>query len=148
MIETPRLIIRPLTHEQLIKYIRNDQSLEKELNLSTTEREISLELKEALEQAILPSVANQTKNFLFATLWTAISKNQKLMVGDLCFVGEPNHNGEIEIGYGTYKAFRNKGFMTEAVNGMIQWAKGQPSIKSIVASTRKNNQASYSVLVK
>jgi RimJ/RimL family protein N-acetyltransferase len=85
---------------------------------------------------------------LFSTLWTIISKAENKMVGDICFVGEPNEVGEIEIGYGTYEEFRGKGFMTEAVGGMIGWAKKQTGVKSIVASTDKSNPASYSVLIK
>jgi hypothetical protein len=30
------------------------------------------------------------------------------MVGDICFVGEPNTEGEVEIGYGTYENFRKE----------------------------------------
>ncbi|WP_347049134.1 GNAT family N-acetyltransferase [Flavobacterium olei] len=66
----------------------------------------------------------------------------------LCFVGEPNSAGEVEIGYGTYETFRKKGYMTEAVGGIIDWAGKQPNIKTIVASTDKTNQASSSVLEK
>lgn len=148
MIETERLIIKPLTHSQLLKYIRIDNSLEVELNLNETSRTISPELKEALEQTILPHVADTSMNDLYSTLWTVISKADNKMVGDLCFVGEPNANGEIEIGYGTYDEFRKRGFMTEAVSGMIQWAKKQSMVKSIIASTDKNNWASSSVLIK
>src|SRR5882724_8582938 len=112
MIETERIILKPLTYEQLIKYIKCDNSLEAELNLNETSRTISSELKEAFEQTILPNVADKTKNYLYSTLWTAISKIDNKMVGDLCIVGEPNLEGEIEIGYGTYDEFQNKGFMT------------------------------------
>ena len=70
------------------------------------------------------------------------------MIGDLCIVGEPNADGEIEIGYGTYDEFQNRGFMTEIVSGIIEWAKTQPTIKSIVASTEKANTASFRVLEK
>ena len=52
MIETERLILKPLTYEQLKKYIRLDNSLETELNLDTKLRTISPELKEALEKTI------------------------------------------------------------------------------------------------
>jgi ribosomal-protein-alanine N-acetyltransferase len=146
MIETKRLILKPLTHEQLIKYIRLDNSLETELNLNETSRTISPELKEALEQTILPNVADTSKNYLFSTLWTVISIEENKMVGDLCFVGEPNTEGEVEIGYGTYEEFRKRGFMTEAVAGMIKWAEKQPNIRSIIASTEKSNINSYSIL--
>lgn len=148
MIETERFRIQPLTYDQLVKYIRNDNSLETELNLNPTSRSISPELKEALEQTILPAVADSNKNYLFSTLWTIISKSENKMVGDLCFVGEPKDDGEIEIGYGTYEEFRGKGFMTEAVGGMTVWAKKQTVVKSIIASTDKSNIASSLVLVK
>ncbi|MCB0560956.1 MAG: GNAT family N-acetyltransferase [Lewinellaceae bacterium] len=148
MIDTERLILKPLTYSQLIKYMRTDHSLEQELHLNETSRSISPALREALEQSILLNVANPNKNHLFFTLWTVIWKEKNKMVGDLCFMGEPNAKGEVEIGYGTYEAFRNKGFMTEAVSGLIRWAQGQPRIVAIIASAEKDNIASAAVLEK
>ena len=148
MIETERLILKPLTYDQLVKYIKSDGSLETELNLNKTSRTISPELKEALEQTILPNVADPNKNYLYSTLWTAISKVDHKMVGDLCIVGEPNAAGEIEIGYGTYEEFRKKGYMTEAVSGIVKWAENQEKIYSIIASTEKTNIASFTLLEK
>jgi [ribosomal protein S5]-alanine N-acetyltransferase len=147
MIETARLIIIPLTHSQLLQYRMNDGSLDAALNLRPSKRIISDELQEALELTILPNVSAQGKNHLFSTLWTIISKEENIVVGDLCFMGEPNVAGEIEIGYGIYEDFRKRGFMTEAVRGMVKWAEKQPNVKSIIASTFKNNIASYSVLL-
>jgi ribosomal-protein-alanine N-acetyltransferase len=60
----------------------------------------------------------------------------------------PNVYGEIEIGYGTYDEFQNKGFMTEIVSGIIEWSKTQLIVKSIIASTDKTNTASFKVLQK
>jgi [ribosomal protein S5]-alanine N-acetyltransferase len=148
MIETERLILKPLTYEQLKKYIQLDNSLETELNLNATSRTISSDLREALETNILPNVADKNKNYLFSTIWTLISKKDNKMVGDLCFIGEPNANGEIEIGYGIYEEFRKNGFMTEAVAGMINWAKKQSGVRSILASTDKTNSDSFSILEK
>lgn len=148
MLETSRLILKPLTYEQLVKYTKCDNSLEAELNLNETSRIISPELQEALEHTILPNVADKTKNYLYSTLWTAISKAENKMIGDLCIVGEPNADGEIEIGYGTYEEFQGKGFMTEMVGGIIEWTKTQKIIKAIIASTDKTNPASSKVLEK
>ena len=148
MLETKRLILHPLSYEQMVKYVECDYSLEEELNLKKTPRKISPELKEALTQTILPNVADKTRNYLYSTLWTVISKADNNMVGDLCFKGEPNTKGEIEIGYGTYDEFQGRGLMTEAVGGIIEWAKSQSSVKSIVASTDKSNLASSKVLLK
>lgn len=148
MIETKRLILKPLTYDQLVKYAKCDNSLEEELKLNKTSRKISPELQEALEQTILPNVADQTKNYLYSTLWTAILKSENKMIGDLCIVGEPNAAGEIEIGYGTYDEFQGKGYMIEIVSGIIEWAKTQSIVKAIIASTEKTNIASFKVLEK
>ena len=148
MVETERLILKPLTYAQLVKYIKCDNSLEEELNLNEHSRKISPALKEAFEQTILPNVADKTKNYLYSTLWTAISKAENKMVGDLCIVGEPKADGEIEIGYGTYDEFQGKGFMTEIVGGIIEWTKAQKIVKAIIASTDKTNTASFKVLEK
>ncbi|MCB2195372.1 MAG: GNAT family N-acetyltransferase [Bacteroidetes bacterium] len=148
MTETKRFILKPLTYNQLVKYIRADNSLERELGLSPMQRIIPAELKEALEKNILPGVADASKNYLYYTIWTIISKKENKMVGDICFYGEPDANGEVEIGYGTYSEFQGKGYMTEAVKGIINWAANEPGIKKVKASTDKDNIASWRVLEK
>lgn len=148
MLETNRLILKPLTYAQLLKYIRCDHSLEEELQINPTERSISPELHEALEQNILPNVANSGNNYIYHTLWTAIDKDLQQMVADLCIVGEPNEAGEIEIGYGTYDEFQGKGYMTEMVAGIIEWTKTQDKVKSITANTENTNTPSFRVLQK
>ncbi len=125
-----------------------DFSLETEFNLAQIPRDISIELKEALDETIIPQVADTSKNYLFSTLWTIISKQDNAMVGDICITGEPNISGQIEIGYGTYEAFRNQGYMTEAVGAIMQWAKSIEEVKSILAITEKSNIASQSILIK
>ena len=146
MIETARLRIVPLTYEHLVKYVNNDPSLEHDLNLLPTNRTISPALAEALAQSILPRVANTKNNFRYVTLWSVSLKNEKIAVGDLCFKGEPDEKGEIEIGYGTYDEHRRKGYMTEAVGGMLNWARNQKGIKSIMAETEITNTGSIKIL--
>jgi ribosomal-protein-alanine N-acetyltransferase len=147
-VETERLLLIPLNYDQLIKYLMDDSSLEDELDLNETNRTISEELKEVFRQTILPNVADIRKNYLYSTIWAAVLKEENKMIGDLCFTGEPNSAGEIEIGYGTYEAFRNRGYMTEAVGGMIAWARKQAGINAITAGTEKKNLASFKVLRK
>ena len=138
----------PLTYDQLLKYIRCDHSLEAELNLQPFSRKISTELKEALEQTILPNVADPNKNYLYSTLWTAVLKEENSMVGDLCIIGEPNAAGEIEIGYGIYDEYKDRGYMTEIVSGLIRWAKSETRVLAVVASSEETNFASSKVLEK
>lgn len=146
MIETERLILCPLTYEQLLKYSNLDDSLEKELNIEKSPRSISPELREALDYGIIPNVADASQNYLFSTLWTIILKASNQIVGDVCFKGEPNFDGEIEISYGTHFEFRRKGYMTEAVSEMLKWAKKQPDVRKVLANTEKSNLSSQRVL--
>lgn len=148
MIETSRLILKPLTHSQLIKYLENDPSLDRELNLSVSSRDISPELREMMEGTIIPKVFQADSDYLYPSLWTVIEKGHNKMVGDLCLTAGPDEQGDVQIGYATYERFRNMGFMTEAVDGLVKWAQKQPNVKSITATTDKNNIASYSVLIK
>lgn len=148
MIETERLLLKPITHGQLLKYIKDDDSLEDEFGLLPNSKNISPSLKDALEQTILPNVHDKDKNYLYHTLWVLISKSDNKIIGEIGFEGEPDAKGEIEIGYGTYEAFRGRGFMTEAVAGIIEWAKEQDDVKIITASTGIDNVASYSILEK
>ena len=140
--------MKPLSYDQLVKYVQCDNSLETELNLNRSSRVISIDLKEAFEQTIFPNMADKTRNYLYSTIWTVISKTDNKMVGDICMYGEPNAKGEVEIGYGTYDEFRNKGFMTEIVHGITRWIAAQSIVKSIIASTDKVNTASFKVLEK
>jgi len=148
MIETERLILKPLHHDQLLKYIRDDHSLEKEFGLLPTKKSIAPGLQEALLESTLPDVSDRDRNYCYKTLWIIISKEENRIIGDISFVGEPDQHGEIEIGYGTYEAFRGRGFMTEAIGRIIAWAKEQPDVKAVFASTKKENIASYAILEK
>ncbi len=147
-LETERLVIFPLTHDQLILYLQGNNKLDEELNLKNGNQIISWELLEAFNETILPAVADKTKNYLYSTLWTIVSKERDQMVGDLCFKGGPGESGEIEIGYGTHDEFQGKGFMTEAIGAIAGWALNQPEVKTIHAETNQNNLASHRTLAK
>lgn len=148
MLKTDRLLLHPLTADQLAKYIKNDGSLEKELGIDASETILSADLKHALQKDVLPAVADTTKDYHFSTLWIIISRAEHKIIGDICFVGEPKSDGETEIGYKTMEAFRNKGYMTEAVAAIITWAIDNPKVHSIFATTEKANTASCAILEK
>ena len=66
----------------------------------------------------LPNITDVSKDFHFHTMWILIEKKEKAIIGGICFHGEPNANGEVEIGYGTDYKYRNKGYMTETIFGI------------------------------
>jgi len=148
MISSQRLILKPLSKKQLVEYIHNNGALERDLKLNQTKKYFSPALSTALIGSILPNMVSYGKNHLFSTLWVIILKKESKIIGDLCFVGKPDETGEIELGYNTYEDFRNKGYMTEAITCIIEWASRQDHVRSIFAQTAKNNTASNAILKK
>ncbi|MEQ1553922.1 MAG: GNAT family N-acetyltransferase [Ferruginibacter sp.] len=147
-IETKRLRITPLNAEQLSNYCLTNFTLEMSLGANKINRIVPDFLKNVIKNKIIPLVNNKTINPLYTTFWTVIVKKENVMVADFCFKGEPNINGEIEIGYGTYPNFEGNGFMTESVCGAILWAFQQPNVTSILAKTDHTNIASQKILLK
>lgn len=145
---TEKLLIKPLTAAQMLAYLRADGTLENELGVKPHPRPISNELKEAIEQTLLPLMAGANADGHFAALWTMIDRTEKRMAGGACFKGSPNERGEVEIGYGVYSSFQNKGYATEAVKAMVQWAFLQRGVSGVLAETEETNLASQRTLAK
>jgi len=149
MIETDRLIILPLNYEQLDLYLQANGRLEKLLHLTDNGRTIAPDVKEMVKAFTLPKIKKASSyNYLFMTFWIVVEKETRTIVAELGFKGEPDEKGGVEIGYGTMPAQRGKGFMTEAVAGMINWAKMQVGIKYILAETEEKNIASMKIVQK
>lgn len=81
-------------------------------------------------------------------IWIAIDRAQNAVVGDAGFKGRPNHDGTVEIGYGIAPAHRDRGYATEAVRSLVDWAFTHPEVKRVVAECAPDNPASTRVLDK
>jgi len=71
-----------------------------------------------------------------------------LTIGGICFKGAPDAEGIVEIGYGIDEAYRQKGYATEAVGGIVKWALEQEGVHCITAQTEPDNIISQKVLLK
>lgn len=146
-IETESLCLHPLSYDQLKLYQQNDGSLERQLEVQWMSREIHPELKQALKNALLPSI-EWKDNYHFFTLWIMLSKKHNCIMGELCFKGEPCEDGGVEIGYAIDPAFQGKGYITEAVEVLCGWALSQKYVRFVKAETKRENIASQKVLQK
>jgi ribosomal-protein-alanine N-acetyltransferase len=147
-IKTERLRLVPLSYNQLKLYLRTDYKLEENLGVKPVPRYLPEDLEEVLEEVILPAVLKTEPNHLFFTLWTLIDEEENVLIGDLCFKGKVNKMGEVEIGYGTHEPFQNRGYMTEAIRGIMDWLKNYPMVRVITAETKWENEASIRTLQK
>lgn len=88
------------------------------------------------------------KDLIWFRLWNIVHKNDDKCIGGICFKGPANENGEVEAGYGIADEYQNKGYGTEAISKITEWALQQEGIKAVIAETEKDNIASHKLLKK
>ena len=54
-------------------------------------------------------------------------------MGSVAFGGPPDGDGAVLIGYAMYPQFEGRGYATEAVRAMIEWAFHQPGVRLVRA---------------
>lgn len=81
-------------------------------------------------------------------VWLAIRQDNGKPVGDLGFKGKPDADGIVEVGYGIVSEEQGKGFATEAVSALIDWAFNFDETEKAIAECLRDNTASIKVLQK
>jgi RimJ/RimL family protein N-acetyltransferase len=78
--------------------------------------------------------------------WIAIHKLDQAVIGDIGFMGGPDQNGVVEVGYSIVPEYRNQGYATEMASGLIAWVFQEKGIKVVTATCRDDNIGSIKVL--
>jgi [ribosomal protein S5]-alanine N-acetyltransferase len=65
--------------------------------------------------------------------WLVVLGESREAVGSVAFAGPPDREGAVLIGYAMYPAFEGRGYATEAVRAMIDWAFDQPGVREVRA---------------
>jgi [ribosomal protein S5]-alanine N-acetyltransferase len=149
MIETQRLIIRPLQYEELKRHLLLPDEWAKQIGLKPSLSLMDKETREAILNDLLPYMDDPAKDPLFYTMWIVIEKSEQAIIGGICFHGEPDANGWVEVGYGTDEDYRNKGYMTEVLAGLMHWIQCfRKEVRVVMAETDSGNSSSIRVLEK
>lgn len=82
--------------------------------------------------------------------WTyfPIYKQDNKLIGSGGYKGKPTNEGTVELGYEIAPDYRNRGLATEMTIGLIENAFKDERVKSIIAHTLGQNNASTKVLQK
>ena len=128
-LETERLYIVPCTEESI--HVANEQGYNSGPH-------------------IVGHVENvkQNKDVLPWGAWYVIRKEDDIVLGDIGFKGKPNEEHTVEVGYGFIEKYWNKGYVTEAVQELIDWAFQTGEVETIIAETLLDNYGSIRVLEK
>lgn len=146
-IRTSRLILTPLTLPQLKLILTDIPALEAGLSLSISRDVLTDRVEGAIRKKIEKMTGLEEAQHLWQTYWLIIIRESNFGAGLAGFKGIPNENGSTEIGYGIDLAFQNKGYTTEAVRALVEWALQHPPCKSVTAK-EVTNPASRRLLEK
>ena len=151
MLTTQNLVIVPLTHEQLKLYKFDQEGLAASLGLNYLEPQqdpsVIGEIQEAIEFWLKGTLENP-KDFHWFTNWHIILRAKQIAIGGIGFAGKPDDEGKVMVGYGLDVRYHGRGFASEALRAMIDWAFSQPLVRFIVAETPLSNIPSHRVLEK
>ena len=80
--------------------------------------------------------------------WYAIRVDTEapLLCGSAGFMGPPDRNGMVEIGYSVLPAHQGQGLATEMVGMLVSWACAHAGVRCVEAETTLDNRASIRVL--
>lgn len=136
---TDRLVIRALDHEDLIRLHRGDLD-----GFNRARGWPSSHLIEALPHFINDLMDDPTQ--IGWNVWTITLKGSGMIIGDVGLKGPPDNNGVVEIGYSMSIPYRGKGYMVEAVSGLIDHVLSDNRVRSIIAECEDSNLISKKVL--
>ncbi len=149
VIHTEHLDLIPLSPVQLKMYMEQSSRLEAELHIPLSRSILTPRVLRAIGMKLAKMENTEEMKLLWITYWLIVIRKIPFGAGMAGFKGYPDQNGEVEIGYGIDPGYQNRGYMTEAVTGMIKWAFGEKACRSIVAiDVDKSNIASQRVLEK
>lgn len=89
----------------------------------------------------------ENPSLLYWGPWLAVLNSDGTIIGDLGFKGAPDDEGSVEIGYGLLENYWHKGYATEAVGALMDWAWEQ-DVRKVKAETLPDNPGSIRILEK
>jgi [ribosomal protein S5]-alanine N-acetyltransferase len=145
-LQTNRLIIKTLDLELIEAAARRDTRSIEAMGYKTNSEWPGPDFFDALpyfRELLIKN--NGTKGF---DSWIIVTKDTQEIIGGIGFLGDPNKEGMIEIGFATNESHRRKGYCFEAAQKLILWALSHDEVKSITARCEPDNINSKNVLLK
>jgi RimJ/RimL family protein N-acetyltransferase len=98
----------------------------------------------ALERIVTAEGSGYSLQPFFA--YVIVRRSDGLAVGDAGFHGPPDEDGQVEIGYALVPVARGVGLAREATRLLVEWARAQPGVRSVIARVEPSNGPSRRLL--
>jgi RimJ/RimL family protein N-acetyltransferase len=151
-IESTRLRLIPLTHQLLQIGQTSRVAMELAMGLNPSSMQIDElyqnEIADAMTHFWLPKTLEHSDLYQWYTSWEFVLKATNTAIGGIGFTGYPNADGETGIGYMLDSKEHGKGYATESLNRLIEWAFMHDDVKCIVVHTYEDNMPSRKLLLR
>ena len=94
---------------------------------------------------ILPAQAAATAENVRWGIWTVIDRTDEVVIGEAGFLGPPDADGTVEVGYSIVPERRGRRLAAEAAAALVAWAFDHGA-RTAVATTERDNVASMRTL--
>jgi ribosomal-protein-alanine N-acetyltransferase len=74
-----------------------------------------------------------------------VERTNRLVIGSISLKGPPDANGDVEMGWGVERDFRQRGYASEAAAAVATWVLEQPGVRVLTATIPDENDASQRV---
>ena len=145
-LQTQRLTLRALTKSELEAALESIEKFAILTGISVGDTIIDEHLLYAFGVRLKKVLENEA-NYLWNTIWTVALKEQNTMIGALMIKGVPDAKGDVIVGYGINSVYQQKGYASEALNGLKDWIFSDPIVNAIFGDTDIYNIASHKVLI-
>ncbi|MER6343660.1 GNAT family N-acetyltransferase [Streptomyces sp. NPDC001595] len=81
-------------------------------------------------------------------LFVLVRQEDELAVGGLGFHGPPDEDGRAEVGYDLVPGARGRGYATEGLRALADWALARTDVRSLFATVERVNEPSQRVLAR
>ncbi|MGH7562665.1 MAG: GNAT family N-acetyltransferase [Gemmatimonadales bacterium] len=148
---TPRLELIPASLEHFEAELLGRDALESALDVGVPESwPPELYDEAAIRYMIdwLQAHSGEEEWGLYYVVRRAALGEARLLIGACGFKGAPDDDGLVELGYGILPEHQRRGYATEAVGGLVEFAFTSPAVRSVTAQTLPHLEPSIRVLEK
>ncbi len=152
---TPRLDLVPLSKTQL-EWTLASPLRQAQGNASLLEQDLGVQFDTAiLDENVIRAIGMKlakmetlpAEKHIWQTYWLIVERDAQVGIGLAGFKSPPDDEGLSEVGYGIAPDWHKRGYMSEALRELLNWAFEQPDCLGITA-TAVINPASRRLLEK
>ena len=71
--------------------------------------------------------------------YQVVRRSDGAVIGDAGFLGPPDATGAVSVGCGIIEGARRRGYATEALGALLEWAREQTGLTCVLADTTRAN---------